>query len=198
MKNLIALATLLFCISSNASTWTIHGFRDNYTGASICGPLLSCTVPPSINVAYWKDGDHLYEYMAYAHLDYDNDLLYPDYAYSGVSAYTNVCDGEYTTEFYPVLLSASWQFTISGDATFADFWLYGPQPDYNGESRGTLPLSGGEFWIDFDSTGIARVSTSEPSDFGKWAWDGSINPNYVEPIAPLKSTRGKHLGKQVK
>jgi len=56
-------------------------------------------------------------------------------------------------------------------------------PDYNGDYNNIpFPSVPGEYWIDMDSSGVPRLSTSQPSDFGKWAWDGSINLNYVAPL----------------
>lgn len=45
-----------------------------------------------------------------------------------------------------------------------------------------------DWWADWDSVG-ARFSNSKPSDFGKYLWDGSINPNYAEPLVLKKNRR---------
>lgn len=35
-----------------------------------------------------------------------------------------------------------------------------------------------DWWVDWDQNG-ARFSNSRPSDFGKWMWNGSINPSWT-------------------
>lgn len=75
-----------------------------------------------------------------------------------------------------------------------DVWVEGAIPDYLGyEDYGALPS--GAYWFDISPSGYAfRISTILPSDFGKWAWDGSINPSWVEPpLAPVQ--QGKRLAK---
>jgi hypothetical protein len=68
-----------------------------------------------------------------------------------------------------------------------DFWVEGPIPDYLGYADYGA-IASGEYWIDIvPGGGDFRLSTSAPSDFGKWAWDGSINPNYVEPLLKGRS-----------
>lgn len=66
-------------------------------------------------------------------------------------------------------------------------WSYAPEFLQTLTSR-TVPPDGGEFWLDFDPEG-PRVSPTQPADFGKWAWDGSVNPSWVEPLA--KKSHGK-------
>jgi hypothetical protein len=40
-------------------------------------------------------------------------------------------------------------------------------------------------------TQVVRVSPNAPQDFGKYEWDGSINPNYVEPLGAKKHGKKK-------
>lgn len=57
-------------------------------------------------------------------------------------------------------------------------WVGGPPPDFMGGGESSIGI-GAEYWIDFASDGTARIATTQPSDFGKWAWDGSINPSWI-------------------
>lgn len=69
-----------------------------------------------------------------------------------------------------------------------DFWVEGPIPDYPGYAD-YGSISSGEYWIDVaPGGGDFRLSTTQPSDFGKWAWDGSVNPSWIAP------RKGKALG----
>lgn len=182
----------LWWIAAHAATWTIHGAKDNYLQVTLVGPVLNCESAPISEVRYWGDPDHTRGWMSFGYWDYANDVAYPP-GYSGALNYTNQC-GDYYTWGYS---QSEWQETLmfEGDADIVIYSLWGPFPDYNGtDQSGNLSLLGGEFWIDFDSFGIVRVSVSEWPDFGKWAWDGSINPSWVEPLAGKKQ-HGKGHGK---
>lgn len=159
---------------SNAATWTIHSFKDN-----------APTATWSSSSEYW---------MVFWDLAFD--LAQPDspdsgfyQAFVGGSDGLNLISGGYQD---------TWTINIPDDSWLVRVDMYGPYPDYNGwdghlywpgghawngqiippSSTSNSPIPG-EYWIDYDSTGVARMSTAQPSDFGKWAWDGSINPSWV-------------------
>lgn len=69
-----------------------------------------------------------------------------------------------------------------GTSSYLFWFIEGGAPDFLGGSSAVAPSVAGEYWIDFDTTGSIRISNSQPLDFGKWTWDGSINPNYVLPL----------------
>lgn len=158
---------LVSCVSSFASTWTFHACKDNYTSIRV------------VDTWDWIDVWHCQWDLAFD----SNPSNTPD---SGISFY----DGSTFTEY------SGYLDTLTVEAPqYSDVWWFGisgPYPDYSGtvgsmfpETRNSFPVPG-EYWIDFypDNCGF-RVTTSKPSDFGKWSWNGSVNPSWIEP-APLK------------
>lgn len=134
------------------------------------------------SLGFEQDGFTWFHWYGTMQFDYAWDVAFPSEADSGVEVFTfNGTDGyTKTTDIN------GWTDTMSflADSTPEDasWYLFGGYPDYGGEELGiggNLPLVGGEFWIDFGPFGVARVNTSQPSDFGKWAWDGSINPSWT-------------------
>lgn len=190
MKTLILLLALqVYALSAIAQTWTIHGAKDNYLYIQSDGPSL-------------EFGDNFWALQWFEHGQWDwaFDQDFPDYSDSGISTFVFDGSDQYSQSSwsgYSNVLIFDIPELMTGPISLIRATLTGPYPDYYGDwSEYILPSYGGEYWIDFSEVGIVRISTSQPNDFGKWAWDGSINPNYVEPISPLKSNRGKHLGKQ--
>lgn len=158
---------LLLCVlglNLNAATWTFHGVKDNYSYVNLWQPAGGSGVAVQLQ---W---------------DWNWDQLFPSSADSGVQ-YINAGIGTHWTGYADTLtvdIDPSFQVTVID--------VSGPAPGYNGLTEWLFPYnppSGpqpGEYWIDFASDGTGRISTSAPTDFGKWAWDGSINPNYVAPL----------------
>lgn len=185
IKRLLAgIAVFFLCVASYAQTWTIHVVKENATYVGVYGDIFY--VPgPGCAVGYFST------FRSFACMDYYYDAAYPEYAYSGIQEdrfQTNGCG--YSTTTYPGYTDTI-ILTATNTVTLANTCISQGYPDYNNEQCADLPLSGGEFWIDFSPLGMVRVSNSPPSDFGKWLWDGSINPNYIEPLSPIWNKRGK-------
>lgn len=179
---------------AQAQTWTVHAVKDNYTDAYVVGPL-----------GFYPDGFVIITWCYDLAFDWDWDRLNPENAYSGV--YPTVWvggenDGSYVTT--TSILGWSSSFTVEDlpiegvtlDTSRMNICvtITGPAPDYFGGWQ-TVNIygtqNGGEWWLDFGSDGIIRTLTYQPDDFGKWAWDGSINPSWVEPLAKKGHGKGR-------
>lgn len=182
-KHIYILFALLISLSCFSQTWTVHAVKENCTALYFRGmPLQS-------------GGYTWYQWYGTMQFDWDWDQIYPQYSDSGVEIFTfNGTDGyNKTTDFNG--WSETMTFSAPSEAEDASWYLFGGAPDYGGEEwnlGGSLSLTGGEFWIDFGPASIARVSESKPSDFGKWSWDGSINPSWVEPAGKGRGHVKKH------
>lgn len=167
MKKLIFLLVItLSVLSIHAETWTIHGFRDNAAGVQFM-----TSDRHSSGVAFeW---------------DWTWDQIYPDSTDSGLYIITS--DVWQRQSEYQDTITAE----VPYDQTCYMIWISGPAPDYNWGQYEFYPNLGasGEYWFDFNSDGTMRWANSEPSDFGKWAWDGTINPSWVEPLV-VKGKKG--------
>lgn len=163
---------MVFAIASQSETWTIHGARDNY-----------------LWVQFHKAWENPYIWE-YAYWDYGFDQAYPEWADSGFYVWW---DGNVTNT---VEWRESWTYDLPDRAAPDDFVLGSPGPDYLSTQiySASFLSAPGEYWIDFAPDGSARISTTQPADFGKWAWDGSINPSWVEPLT-AKKQHGKGHGK---
>jgi len=198
MRILSSLIIFVSCVALNAATITIHRARDNALYLTMCGPELICDVGPingfSIGLTGIGDGnDHSVTYNS-GYWDFGWDAANPNDTFSGKWSYTNICAGSYVTDYTTV----GWHEALTFDSNQRRVVcsISGPYPNYSGGSGDgfteiVMPFTGTEYWIDFSPDGSARVSTTQPGDFGKWAWDGSVNPNYVEPLAPAKKAHGK-------
>ena len=135
-----------------------------------------------------QTGNGTVEWWAYATWDWTYDQSHSQY--SGASDWSEFGGGFEIQGF-----QESYSFPISSetltDAEWIGFEIVGG--DYQGDWTEwyLTSLTGGEFWIDFNLDGTPRVSSIAPSDFGKWSWNGLLNPNYIEPIAPLSKKHGK-------
>lgn len=162
----------LIGVNLNAATWTFHGTKDNYSYVYLWQPAGGSGAAVQLQ---W---------------DWNWDRLFPASADSGTQFITAAAGTDWTgySDVLTVDIDPAFQVTVID--------ISGPATGYNGLTEWLFPYSPpsgpqpGEYWIDFASDGTGRVSTSEPSDFGKWAWDGSINPNYVAPLA-VKKHHGK-------
>jgi hypothetical protein len=198
IKNI--LLALVFCSCSvSASTWTVHNWKDNFLSLSwrTEWTQLSCGGTSTFGSGY----------IAGATWDFAFDQEYPEWASSGYGSSALQCDGGYAgirvdgySDSYTVSIPVG-TFdgpVISGggtDVVSSSCWLTGGYPDWAGGGSFSL-LTPGEYWIDFAPDTAIRISTTQPADFGKWAWDGSVNPSWVEPLSasPAKSQHGKKLG----
>lgn len=160
MKTISVLLALLSCYAASAATWTIHGFRDNAAGIG----FLTSDLHARGTSFQW---------------DWTWDQLYPESTDSGLYFTTN--DVWYRQTEYQDTLTAD----VPEEQLCYYAWVSGPAPDYNWGEYIAYPTLGdpGEYWIDFSSDGTLRWSSTQPADFGKWAWDGSVNPSWVEPLA---------------
>lgn len=170
---MIHLSAVVLLLASSvallAQTWTVHICPDNYTRADVYGPPIKESWG---NVPAWYSEvcfDSFYGTYG-TWVDWHHETL----SYWG---YEIAEMGSNYATFY----------AVSNDTQSAFFEISGPGPDCNNCIDGALNVSGGEFWIDFASDGTARVSTLQPSDFGKWAWDGSVNPSWAEPLSAKRS-----------
>lgn len=164
----ISLAASLF--SAQAVTWTFHGFKDNWLWVEL--DPCSCSTD---DYYYWQ-------------WDWDYDQTNPPDSGSGYSPYGS--------QFPNLTIGYQDTWTADLDEKYSYLWvsLEGPYPGYYGGGFGLIAdvvYAPGDYWFDFTPYGTLRISTSLPDDFGKWAWDGSINPNYVAPLA-VKKHHGKH------
>lgn len=171
------IAVFLSCISCHAGTWILHGFSDNF---------LECS--------WQQDAFNGSPVLAYAEWDLAFDQAFPQWSDSGVS----YDDATTWTGYSDVLTVTVPDGVILSTVTIGLGYPYYSSPGvdgrflfWNGDQPQILTFPG-EYWIDIPAGGFGiRVSLFAPSDFGKWAWDGSINPNYVSPLAPKK-----HHGKK--
>lgn len=159
---LIALLVSVTSICS-AAQWTFHGFKDNYSAVT------------------WTDFSEPITYLCMS-WDWAWDQAGLGTIDSGTRTLVNSIGGITDSGFtgYSDVLSLD----VPDGFVFLTLSVTSGYPDYNGDySNLPFPKTSGEYWLDMDSTGSPRLSTSQPTDFGKWAWDGSINPNYVAPAA---------------
>lgn len=167
-KVVLSIAVLILALATWASTVTIHGCKDNYL------------------ILNYDDSN----WSAQLVWDWTWDNQNPD----------SIWSGEYTWTFYPEY-SEYWSGGYADTLTLSipsqyGYCSYGEIAGPNYENRGnrvylSTPNSG-EVWVDFSEDGNARISISQPADFGKWAWDGSVNPSWIEPTPPMfKKQHGK-------
>ena len=165
MKHLILV--LLFISNAWADQWTFHGFRDNYSAVT----WTDFGQPTTYLCMSWDWG---WDQTGLGPVDSGTRTLVSGVSDSGFTGYSDVLTLDVPAGF--VFLTCT---VTSG------------YPDYNGNPNNvTFPTIAGEYWLDMDSTGNPRISSSQPSDFGKWAWDGSINPDYVAPLL-IRKHHGK-------
>lgn len=199
-KLILLIVGLIVSLSANAQTWIIHNWKDNSTLWWFDTNIVSIVGPEQ---GYVTTG---WEYAAAFYTDWASDQVFPltpaSQYYSGALQPT----GTYLPNAV-VGYSAVYTITVPTGTLGSDLlsemggfdeggYIEGGYPDYGDSGLGDfhLSLGGGEFWVDFSPSGIARVSNTKLSDFGKWSWDGSINPNWVEPLA-APSLPGKRLAK---
>lgn len=188
MKTILGILLSSVALTVNSATWTFHG--------TACNPA---QVKLSDSAEHWM-----------IQWDHDWDAAFPGDADSGVYHAFSGFGWDSTVIGY----SDDYTVTISDSAWLARVVIYGPFPDYSPED-GHLYWPGGtawngeiippatsvsspppgEYWIDWSPSGVARLSTSKPSDFGKWNRDGSTSSCWVEPLTAAPSPgKGKKLG----
>lgn len=180
------LSFILLLVStfiSQASTWTFHGCKDNYT-----------------DFIFWQSSAQADQF--WARWDWNWDQAFPNAFDSGISVngYINPSGYSETLAFDPpggvflYGLNISSPYSDSPGAYFDGSQTLGCVFDFSTMTPQPFDLAEGEYWLDYDGSGNLRLSTAQPSDFGKWAWDGSINPSWVEPLT-AKKHHGKGHGK---
>lgn len=175
MKRLTIVLLTAVASVAQAATWTFHAFQDNFYVVK----LAPAYVPGSPTTLVEID------------LDFGADLA--GFQTSGIFwwGYNGDTTIEVTANTPAVVED------VPGDWRIRFLIVAQGFPDYNGTwSQVARPeLSPGEYWLDFSIDGSYRVSATSPADFGKWAWDGSVNPSWVEPLTAAPSPgRGKKLG----
>lgn len=174
MKSLFIIACLLFSQICNAA-WVFH----------------SCeTVNPWMN--FTTDGTY--------NVVSDFEVITVEYGVDNFNGYTAFADqwvGQDITfdgiqwGLNQVVQVSGNTFTYSGSLLFNAVYIEGPFPDFLGGDTFT-GLIEGEYWLDVvPGGGHGRISTSQPVDFCKYLWDGSLNPNYVAPLTKSKGHK-KH------
>lgn len=169
---LILILCLVVQLTAHSSTWTIHGVRDNY-----------------LSLIWFTD----YADMAWSALwDYqwDQDNC-PDSGFWANPRAEISCDCvvAYGVVAYSDVLICD----VPDGVPLQSLSMAEPAPYYNGWVDSQLLPEPGEYWIDWNQEQSIRISTTQPADFGKWAWDGSINPSWVEPLAAKKGHGKGHV-----
>lgn len=178
MKKYIAIIGLLVFVTVNGfcETWVFHGCKDNYSEALFYEDISN----GSMYALRW---------------DWNYDQEYPTWADSGISfnwenasGYNDTLTFECPSGYilYGIAVSAPWPDYNNGQ-------LFGYQWDYQLHKPAQYNIPSGEYWVDFASDGTGRLSITQPADFGKWAWDGSINPSWIEPETAILQ-HGKKIG----
>lgn len=161
MKRLFsAIIIAISLFQAYSSNWTFHGFKDNYSAVT------------------WTDfGQSSITYLCMSwDWGWDQTGLGP--IDSGTRTLINGPGGVVDSGFtgYADVLTLD----VPDGFVFITCSVTSGYPDYNGNSDNvTFPSAPGEYWLDMDSAGQPRLSTTQPPDFGKWAWDGSINPSWT-------------------
>ncbi len=156
MTKLITSLFLFATLSIQAATWTIHAFKDNATYA----------------VAYDSTDSQTTGEMVYYYGIWSGDTL------------TISIDAELSV-WHPEC------GCLNPGASLFYIRVSGPAPKYRNPQYAFMQTSSGgdlapgEYWVDFAQNGSGRLSTSQPSDFGKWAWNGKINPSYSSALRHL-------------
>lgn len=155
------LVCFLFWCQVVEAAWTFHGAKDNWLGVVFYG-VDPVTDNPTEYVNNW---------------DWTYDQLYPSTPDSGFWTF------DYVTEVYTPpsgVWSEIWTFSPPNGVALYSIDLSGPANDYLGDVYWLHPvINEGEYWVDFDSGGQGRISIIQLADFGKWAWNGSINPSWT-------------------
>lgn len=152
MKIILSIVLALTSVISQAATWTFHASRDNYCYVDVMGNDFTREVWIEWDIV---NGGGVWVWEA------------PDW---------NTV--EHSTGF-----NETYTFDLADETFWGSMAISSLPPNYDGwQSPPILFLGGGEFWIDFDSAGVARISTTLPTDLGKWAWDG-INQSQLRRAA---------------
>lgn len=180
MKSFLSIILFAIALSANCQLWTFHSAQ---------------SVNPVVTVwnitGYGETGSGYVINYQYGVNDFQNATEFADkwtWKKETILGWTD------TGYIWNTELFESDGNTLTISEAPMDVWVEGAIPDYFGyEDYGAL--QSGEYWFDIAPGGYAfRLSTAQPPDFGKWAWDGSINPSWVEPpLAPVLS--GKRLAK---
>lgn len=185
---LILLSLIVLTTPAISADWIIHAAPGTNPFIGFSRVSTDGTHIESLTAMYGVDPTFSYAMDGWSIRYNPQDAVYSPY--SSGSVFT--IDDSWITQEIPYS-------PIYGSISVQYWAIEGIPPGWIGYSEQEMSWAFiGEYWIDWASNMQIRISQTEPSDFGKWLGDGSINPNYVEPIAPLKSNRGKHLGKQVK
>lgn len=172
-KTVLILSVLIISISAQSSDWIIHGaFGTNpWVGFAKCENGSVSMMQRMYGVATdWNSNFDGWVDPAACEVATNGEVL--------------VISGDWTPS---AITCEDYSSCSSHNWFIEDGW-----PNFNGGSsqdmEGTIP---GEYWIDWSPTGVIRIESSRPLDFGKWMSDGSINPYYTEPILLKGKGRSK-------
>lgn len=181
----VILSVLLFSSAADAATWTFHAARQNYTRIifSVWQPV------PDQNPGSGYVDSTFYCYWNYAYDIAKKKRTASQHSSETMDFFTGVWPDSPSWSSETVSSSYSDDITceVAVDEGQTMLWqsgrISGPYPSFYGGSNFTVDLyQSQEWWIDFGPGGVARIQSYRPYDFGKWNWDGSINPNWVPPV----------------
>lgn len=161
MKSLFSILTIFLALSAYSATWIIHAAKDNTT------------------VAQAYDSTHSQE---------TGEMVYYtavwDFKGTGVYQETQIIDIDAEVSVWDENCGC-----INPGAAMFYIQISGPYKQYKNRQYAFVHTGGpnmlfpGEYWVDYAAGGIPRVLTSRPSDFGKWAWNGKVNPSYLSILS---------------
>lgn len=193
MKSIILFLSIVVSLTCRAEMLTVHGAIDNYLMVAVSGPKLPCNP----YVSYWiGSADPASSWYWGATWSWPYDQTSPPIIDSGEYFIINDCSfGEGNLPYYTNQQfgwTESHSIEITPDVRQCEWNLADPMGGYFMWIGDLFPSMTGEYWVDFNPDCTGRVSTVKPTDFGKWAWDGSINPSWVEPVSLKVKGHKKH------
>lgn len=181
MKKIIASLLIACATSVTASDWVIHGAFGMNPSVTFHRVDPSGTTIETVVLMYGVDSTWTFLWDGWA-ISYGDDY----------SSFTNGSVLTWSSDFSTTGIVDD---GIHGAASPLRWAIEGGPPDFNppadplGWTSSSAPETPGEYWIDFGQDQHIRIENSQPPDFGKWDWDGSVNPSWVEPLA--KKGHGK-------
>jgi len=180
MKTFLAILISVFAAFQSEASWVIHGALGTNPGIGFSRVAASADHIELIQFEYGVDPSFSFNADEWC---VSFGLSYSFYSSGAVLS----LDDSWGTVEIP--------YSPNYGTSSAVYWsIEDGAPIFNGNSIQIAPAIPGEYWIDWSSLGVIRITAGAtgPPDFGKYLSDGSINPNYVEPLA----LRGKGHAKK--